>query len=604
MKGDMKCMRKVKVAVLDTYVKTDNDIIKNMVHISEINEEKTFSECIHGTAVCSQIISKCDKVEIVVYPIFKSDSFDAEIEDVIRALEHIYEDGEYNLINMSFGFIDSYCVKELHSICRKLFKIGTIIVAAYDNNGIMTYPAAFSEVIGVDMCEMRKRIDEYQYIEGSEINVRGNSCLKRIRVGKNNIAATGTSFLVPMFVGMIANYILSQNFKYSLETVQNYLKENASEILVFKRKKQKIKEKNINRAIIFPINKENHSLIRFSDILNFEIIDFYDVKQCLNIGVPLSEIVKTESTKVIKNIDNVNWEDNFDTIIIGHVNLIKELIGEEFIYKILENCLKYTKNIYTYDSYLYKNYIEGKKEYEKISIFFKSINESDIPKGRFGKLWYINKPILEVLGTRTQIGKFTTQIQLKKNFEDIGYKVGFLSSEPEGDLLGADEIFPYGYNSSVDLKLEEYVPIVNEMLHQIEQTECDIILTGAQSGIVPYDLHNMSRVLLPQISYLYATNPDYAVICISCDDELEYIDRNIKYIESACETKVVAIVVFPVVKEMKYIGYYVNKNIEKEEIYIDRIREIEEVFGISAYSFDDCSMKRCVEDIVELISEE
>jgi len=604
MEGDMNCMKNVKIAVLDTYVKSDNNKIKNMVHISNLCEKNKPLECIHGTAVCSQIMSRCDKVEIVVYPIFKSDSFDAKIEDVIKALEHIYEEGDFNLINMSFGFIDSYCAEELHVICRKLFEKGVIIVAAYDNNGIMTYPAVFSEVIGVDMCEMRKKIDEYQYIEGSEINIRGNNCLKRISIGNKNIVATGTSFLVPMFVGMIANHILSQNFKYSIETVQNYLKENASEVLVFEGKKQKKIEKNINRAIIFPINKENHSLIRFSNMLNFEIMDFYDIKQCLNIGIPVSEIVKTESTKVIKNVDKINWEENFDTIIIGHINLIKELIGEDFIYKILVNCVKYKKNIYTYDSYLYKNYIEGNKEFEKIKVFFVSIDESDIPKGRFGKLWYISKPILEILGTRTQIGKFTIQIQLKKIFENIGYKVGFLATEPEGELFGADEIFPYGYNSSVDLKIEEYVPVVNEFLHEVEQTQCDIILTGAQSGIVPYDLHNMSRILLPQISYLYATNPDYVILCISCDDEFDYIERNIKYIESSCETKVVAIVAFPIIKEMKYIGYYVNKNIEKEERYRNKIKEIKEVFGISTYSFDDSSIKKCVEDIVEIISKE
>ena len=51
----------------------------------------------------------------------------------------------------------------------------------------------------------------------------------------------------------------------------------------------------IKKAIVFPFNKEMHSLARFSDLLNFEILDFYDTKFSGNMGKGIRELQEIDS---------------------------------------------------------------------------------------------------------------------------------------------------------------------------------------------------------------------------------------------------------------------------------------------------------------------
>ena len=145
---------------------------------------------------------------------------------------------------------------------------------------------------------------------------------------------------------------------------------------------------------------------------------------------------------------------------------------------------------------------------------------------------------------KISIGKYTLQQEIRIGMKKIGYNVGFLSSEPTGFLLQADGVFPYGYNSSVAVNEDMYVPIINQMLHEIDVLDKDIIVTGGQSGCVPYDLFSYNSILIPQVAYMYGINPDAVILCVAIDDEEEYINRTIDFIESSCNTDVVALMLF------------------------------------------------------------
>ena len=69
---------------------------------------------------------------------------------------------------------------------------------------------------------------------------------------------------------------------------------------------------------IFPFSKEMHSLIRFSQLLDFDIVDIYDVKYSLKVHASTNVLLKENLTNnyIIKDINNIKWE-NIDTLIIG-----------------------------------------------------------------------------------------------------------------------------------------------------------------------------------------------------------------------------------------------------------------------------------------------
>ena len=57
-----------------------------------------------------------------------------------------------------------------------------------------------------------------------------------------------------------------------------------------------------------------HSLIRFSDLLGFEVVEVFDTKYSMTLGAATSHILKHDGVSYkIKSINDIIW-DNFDKI--------------------------------------------------------------------------------------------------------------------------------------------------------------------------------------------------------------------------------------------------------------------------------------------------
>lgn len=392
--------------------------------------------------------------------------------------------------------------------------------------------------------------------------------------------------------------MINHDHKYSYEEVLAFLRSKAKKVINFNNPFVDRKFFCIDKAIVLPFNKENHSLARFSNELDLRIEGFYDFKHFLKCGKSVKQIIHSdlETDFIIKNVNKINWDDDFDTLILGHIKDIIEIIGDEPIINILHNCKLYNKKIYAYDDFLKKKY---PKEINEIEFFYPSITVDMLPQGRLGKLWDISTPILGVFGTRTQQGKFTLQQSIRYQMKEMGYNCGYLATEPTGYLFGADEVFAYGYNSSVELSDAESVIYLNELLHNIDLKRKDIIITGGQSGIVPYDYGNMSRVLTGQTSFMFGTHPDAAIVCVCYDDELSYIHRSIQYLEAGCNTNVIALMLFPIKKQMYFTGQYKDVYIENTEEYDKCISDLMNKFRMPVFGFGKEGILKCVNRIIE-----
>ena len=208
------------------------------------------------------------------------------------------------------------------------------------------------------------------------------------------------------------------------------------------------------------------------------------------------------------------------------------------------------------------------------------------PLNRFGMLYEVSKPVLGVFGTSSKQGKFTLQLELRIRLQQLGYKVGQIGTEPQSLLFGFDSVFPIGYNSTVHMSPESMILYLNNIINELCE-KSDIIIVGAQSGTVPYNSLNISRIPIKQISYLYATQPDAVVLCVNPYDPYDYVKRTIGFIESGANCKVLGLVVFPMTIMEEWSLGYVPKYKMNEKERNELKDNLQAYFNIPVFHLDD-----------------
>ena len=93
------------------------------------------------------------------------------------------------------------------------------------------------------------------------------------------IMVHGTSFATPKFVKMLAKELKTTD----KEKIRERLEHIATKVVDFKDEKyeSKLEYFKIEEAIVFPVNKEMHTLIRFEEDLKYTM-NFYDIKSYNN----------------------------------------------------------------------------------------------------------------------------------------------------------------------------------------------------------------------------------------------------------------------------------------------------------------------------------
>lgn len=534
------------------YGLTYSEKLKKCIKTSDIEDRIG-----HGTAVYDIIRQDVLNATIKVIKIF-NDSVELSEDEFFSCLLYVYHNETPDIINLSLGL--TYCedISRLYNLCRAFKKRGTIILSAFDNEGAASYPASFDCVYGVMGTPQISNKNEIAFVNDSYVNILAKGTINKLAwKHPEYVYMASNSFSCAIATAGICNLLLHK--KITPDSIPSI-----SEALMDDRKPSF----TIKKAAIFPFNKEMHALIRFSQLLNFEIVAAYDHRLSGKVGSSTCKILnlKSKLDLEIKNIDNIDWNE-FDTIILGHLNELSNLVKDDSLKRrIIESAYQKKKNIYSFDSC------------EKTgNIFFPQVKSEYIPKNHFGKLFKISKPVVGIFGTSSKQGKFSLQLTLREYFCSQGYHVGQLGTEPTAYLFGMDEMFPYGYNSAVNLSEEEALIYINRQMHAIAQTKCEIILVGSQSATISYNLSNTSQFVPYQNIFLNATQPDAIILVISPQDTIDYIERTLKYIEGAIDTVVIAICLFPnkLVKnfELDFSGRSVllsGKELDSHKTFIEK----------------------------------
>lgn len=342
-------MARNNVVIIDTGIYKDTECNKNITEsyvLQKNNTSYSIAECEsndyvgHGTAIANIIYKINPFVNLISFRIC-NDEIDIDEDGLIYILEYIDKNIDAKIINISLGCTYVYHYKKMKSICEKLTSKGVLIVSAFDNDGTISYPAAFSNVIGIDTSSEIKDKNDIVAVNNSIVNLLLPVKYYRTYWKERMSILTGTSFATATITGLLTTKLnqLSDNMeKEEAIKIIATRDKNCEKIEEFKKPEYKI-----SKAIIFPVNKESKALLQFRDLLNFEVVDVYDERLNGNIGINMNGFI-------IKSYKDIDWSSDFDTIILSCVNDLSEITNYPYSKEIMKNAIANGKKVYTFEN--------------------------------------------------------------------------------------------------------------------------------------------------------------------------------------------------------------------------------------------------------------
>lgn len=489
----------------------------------------------HGTSVVNVILDHLTvNVDLFIIKIFDKE-LKTNINTLIAALK-VCKQISCDIIQVSLGIL--YSSELLHDIIHDLSK-KSLIISAFDNQNGLSYPAAYEEVLGVDVSMDIRDKNEFFVNSNNIIDIRGMDAFFRVRsLQQKTIIVHGSSFLCSYVTSLLANHITTVHSK---KDALNMLSQT---VKVINKGENCCTQPPVNRvikiekAIVFPFNKEIFTIAAYEDCLGVTILDYYDVRQAGHVNCRICDLLKyTSNNKVVKDYANINWNDSFDTIICGHIGNLCKLLKKDILGDIVQQCIKHKKQLVCFD-----DISEYMVKYPNLVGWFPCMEKSIVPTNRYGKLRSPSVPIVGIFGTSSRQGKMSLQIRLRDKLKKIGIRVKNIGSEPQSFLFGFEFSYVFGYNAVDMLNSYEMIQVLNEAVFQLEEKNCDIIIVGSQSGTIPHQLRNLNMIPLKQYYFLLGTQPDSIILVVNSCDSLEYIKRTISFFQSTVCALVICLI--------------------------------------------------------------
>lgn len=541
----------------------------------------------HGTMICSAIHMVNKNVTFNIIKAFGEECWVDE-DILISILNDIYfMDLETDIIHISFGIQVSERLEELEAIISKLREKGIIIVSAFSNNQVLSYPAACDSVIGVAFDTSIISINEWIYVENSPINIFATGQVKNfISCGGKSVKSAGSSFAAAFISGQISKQLDLHGNGFDVNV---FLKENAKRVYIA----PPILNHDcfdIRKIVIFPFNKENHSIVRNSNMLQVEVCGILDTKYSPYIGKNAFELLSISDYSdkeededpdvcIVQDIMRFNWNIDFDTFVLGHIGSLESVFTFSLYEYVIEKCIENEKNLYSYDN-IHESGI-SKMNHAGLMVYCPNVQFKNINQNHCGMLYEIGKPVVGVFGTSSKQGKWSLQLKLREIIEERGYKTGHLGTEPNALLFKNTAMSAIGFNSSIDLSQAEAISLFNYQLHKVESNS-DIIFFGTQSNLIPNSFGGLPTIPIYTYELICGCEPQASVLCINEWDDIDYIKRCISYLESFYGNKVIALAYF--FKDYHESWDSTGVSISELKYDYNRILSIKNAIGLPVYN--------------------
>ena len=617
----------IRIAIVDSGIDASHTGVGDVaggVHI-QIKGEVVFwddhADCAgHGTACAGIIRKKAPNAMLYSVRIFDA-SLMADGRALIAAIQWCI-DNEMDVVNLSLGTTDVTFKKSLQKVCRKAVDAGVILVAAESNDGRESYPAVFPEVVGVTGGAIYEP-DGFYYRKDQRIECVARGDEQRVCwLNGKHIMTGGNSFAAPHITGIIAR-LLKQHPKCSVQDIRLLLKEKALRELPQDRNKSQSDPQThrkdfqedyswIKKAVLYPYNKEMHSMVRYRDLLAFKIVGVAD---------PIGKgMVGKDAGKVIgEPVANLRISPNMrramadaDTLILGYVDQLSRIRKRDLLREYVQLSLDEGCHVFSFqalDPDLYGDLYDT-AEKKGLRLAFPHIQREELAQAiqNFNALPPVDVPVLSVMGTSSQQGKFTLQLALRRRLIQKGYKVGQIGTEHHAKLFGMDAAFPMGYASPLKLPFQHYIPYLDYKMREICQcTQPDIILTGSQSGTIPYHVQEHSTHCLSSLAFLLGVKPDACILVVNSIDAEEYIRDTIDGIRAVCKAPTILLAMGDHEKHIRTAyGRSMITPKKMAQAQIDcHLKKLEDNFCVPAIEIlSETGQQRLVETVIQYFSKD
>ena len=595
----------VKVAVIDSGIEPNHPKIGAIaggvglcaVAGGGIQREDDFSDRAgHGTA-CAGIIRKLAP-EATLYGIrIFDESLATDGQSLVAAIAWAIEEG-MDVVNLSLGTIDPAYKRPLAEICRKAVAANVILVGSQHNEGMESYPAELSDVIGVTWGKIYDRYG-YYYRPGQAIECVARGDQQRLCwLNGGETITGGTSFAAPHISAIVA--LIRHHFPAAgLTEVREILAANALESeahgtgTVASDTPVELPGfpsfEWIGRAALYPYNKEMHALVRHAKHLHFTITGIADPVGKGLVGKDAGEAIGIEplGVRIVPKLRDAL--KGADTLVLGYVDQLSRLGKKDLLREAIQTALERGLNVFSFlavDPETYADLYDLARS-KGLRLEFPDFDFADVQRclAAQDSERAVDVPVIGVFGTSSQQGKFTLQLALRQKLIEQGYNVGQLGTEHHSALFGMDFSFPMGYAAPRDLPLQYYGPYLDHKMREINAAKKpDIMLVGCQSGTIPYDVVNKNSHTEPSIHFLLGTKPDACILVVNSTDSDAYIQDTIDGIRILGKAPVVLLAMSDKEKHARsvYGKTWISSRQMSEGEIRDHLQRLEASFGLPA----------------------
>ncbi len=583
----------------------------------------------HGTACAGIIRRKAPEVDLYSIRIF-GESLSADGRALVAAIRWATAKG-MDVVNLSLGTTEVSFRDAIAEACSEAVKEGVILVSAEHNDGLESYPACLTEVIGVTGGRAYGRYG-YSYRPGEMIECVARGDEQRVCWSEGReIMMGGTSYAAPHIAGLIA-LIREVHPGATLEEVREILRSNAVEgepDLVRKtdaslrgrstpptipptvRLERVSGFKWIKKAALYPYNKEMHAFIRFRDLLDFEIVGIADPVGKGLVGKDAGEAIGIPSAGIKIKPRLEDALKDADTLILGYVDQIARITRRDLIRDSIQKALNQDVHVFSFlpvPRAVYGDlYVAARRK--RLKIVYPSISQAGVQETlrHYRTEGRVDAPVIGVFGTSSQQGKFTVQLALRRKLMEIGYRVGQIGTEHHAEMFGMDLAFPIGYASPLELPLQVYLPYLDHEMRAISRKKPEIILVGSQSGTIPYDILEHTTHSLPTLAFLLGTKPDACILVVNSIDPVDYIRDTIDAIRALGKAPTIMLAMSDKEKHIRAAyGRTLVTPRQMSQAEIDqKLRHLEEQFELPAVEItSEEGQQRMVTTVIEYFREE
>ena len=628
-KKNKRCENQIKVAIVDSGIDASHPGVKGIAGGVGIGIDDDgvviylddYSDCAgHGTA-CAGIVRK-NIADVLLYSVRIFDaSLMADGRALVAGIAWCVDNG-MDLVNLSLGTTDVTFREQLQDVCRKACEAGVILVAAESNDGRESYPAVFDEVIGVTGGAVYEAEGFYYRVgEAVECVARGDEQRVCWLDGKY-IMTGGTSFAAPHITGVVAQLLQQhpnsciQNIRLLLQ--EKVLKENGGESVQVVNAGQVLEDIDqddfswIKKAALYPYTKEMHSLVRYRDLLGFELVGVGDSVGRGMVGKDAGEVIDEPfaGLRICANIRDAM--KGADTLVLGYVDQLARIRKRDLLREYVQLALDEGCHVFCFqelDRAVYGDLYDLATQ-KGLQLTYPQVSAEEVVQvGRnFKSLSPVDVPVVAVMGTSAQQGKFTLQMALRRRLMAEGYRVGQLGTEHQSRLLGMDVAFPMGYASTLTLSLQHYVPYLDYKMRELCQCKRpDLILTGSQSGTIPYDVTEHSTHAMSSLAFLLGVKPDACILVVNSIDAEAYIRDTIDGIRAVCKAPTLLLAMGDREKHIRMAygrSMVTPQKMGRSEID-GHLKRLEDTFQLPVIEIlSEVGQQRAVETVVRYFSEE